>query len=280
MTIERAFSAEFQKPYKVEVNGKYLDFQSIEETKHDETKPWKPALEVTVVTKNGKKIEGLNANTPFFTFEDTYGNKMTVSAAAADHIDKIHIKGEDEGSKFDESSLKTLFENASAKMPEGIAREKGVSAFDIEMGKSMGKEGIATLEELKGMGYLTDKDITGAEAIKLEVKDLNKEGSIEEKNTFIEKYRTDYPDSKIQFQLVRGSVLVPVVDAPKHDTTRLFMVFGPDANGDKTLYTVAPGRNMPRHPNPDQHRNVEGVFDEKTFNESAEAWFETAMLKE
>lgn len=279
MPIDDITSAEELSPYKVKSNEAFLHFRSVEETKHDETKPWKPAVEVRVAKADGTIIEGLDASTPFFIFEDAYGNKFTVSAAAAGHIDKIHIKSEDAGSKFDESSLQALFKNAAAKMPEGIALEKGVSAFDIEMGKSMGQEGIASMQELKKSGELTENDITIAQSVREEVKHLNKEGSLEEKNAFAESFQAQHPDCKIQFQIIRGNVLVPTVDTPKRETTKLFMVFGPDASGEqKTLYTIAQGRNMPRHPNPDQHKSAEGALDEETFEESANAWFDTVML--
>ena len=142
----------------------------------------------------------------------------------------------------------------------------------------MGKEGIASMEELKAEGILADSDLNTAESVRAEVEELNKSGDETAKKAFVEKFKSENPDCKVQFQLVRGTVLVPTVDTPKRDTTKLFMVFGPGADGKKTAYTMAPGRHMPRHPNPDQHKNQEGVLNEETFKESADAWFNTVML--
>ncbi len=273
-------SKEFKAPaYQLEAKREYLNFQKVEVTKIDKTKPWKPTLEVRVTKEDGTVVEGLDANSPFFTFYDKEGNPLNVSAAASGHIDSLHIKGEDVGSKFDEASLEDLFRDAAAKMPEGIATQPGTSAFDVDMGKSMGKEGICSMQELLTSGTISQADIDTAQKLKEIVRELNKSGKKEEKDAFIADFKTKNSDCKIQFQLVRGDVLVPIVDAPKQDTTRLFMVFGPDASGkQKTLYTAAPGRNMPRHPNPGQHTSKEGVLDEATFKESADAWFDTVML--
>lgn len=271
---------EFKAPaYQLEAKREFLNFQRVEVTKIDESKPWKPALEVKVTKEDDSVVEGLDANTPFFTFYDKDGNPLNVSAAASGHIDSLHIKGEDAGSKFDEASLEDLFRDAAAKMPEGIATQPGVSAFDVDMGKSMGKEGLASMQELVASDTIPKADIETVQQLKDQIKELNKSGKKEDKEAFINGFKAKKGDCKIQFQLIRGEVLVPVVDAPKQDTNKLFMVFGPDASGQqKTLYTAAPGRNMPRHPNPGQHTNKEGVLDESTFNESADAWFDTVML--
>jgi hypothetical protein len=56
-------------------------------------------------------------------------------------------------------------------------------------------------------------------------------------------------------------------------------MMGPDASGSKpSVYTLAPGRDMPRHPIRGQHTSREQVFDEATFQQSADAWFNTVML--
>lgn len=272
-------SRETEEPkYTLDSNQEFLGFQNVEVTKIDETKPWKPALEVKVTKADGSIAENLDANTPFFTFRDSEGNEMTVTAAAAGHIDQLHIKGEDAGSKFDYSSLETLFEDVAKKLPPEIASTPGVLDFSIDMGRHMGQEGIASIDELMFEGILDDRDINIVESVRDEVRELNKLGDEEVKKAFVEKFRADNSDCKVQFQLIRGGVLVPIVDTPKRDTTELFMVFGPGADGKKTAYTMAPGRQMPRHPNPNQHKNQEGVLNEETFKESADAWFETVML--
>jgi hypothetical protein len=267
-----------EQKYALDSNQEFLGFQSVEVTKTDETKPWKPALEVKVTKADGSVAENLDANTPFFTFRDSEGNEMTVTAAAAGHIDRLHIKGEDAGSKFDYPSLEALFDDVAKKLPQEVASAPGVSDFAIDMERHMGKEGIANMAELKAEGILNETDLSTAEAVRVEVQELNRSGDEAAKKAFVEKFKSENPDCKVQFQLVRGTVLVPTVDTPKRDTTKLFMVFGPGADGKKTAYTMAPGRHMPRHPNPGQHKNQEGVLNEKTFQESADAWFDTVML--
>ena len=264
--------------YALDSNQEFLGFQNVEVTKTDDTKPWKPALEVKVTKADGSVAENLDANTPFFTFRDSEGNEMTVTAATAGHIDQLHIKGEDAGSKFDYPSLDALFEDVAQKLPQEVASAPGVSDFAVDMGRHMGKEGIASMAELKAEGILSETDLSTAESARTEVEELNKSGDEAAKIAFVEKFKADNPDCKVQFQLIRGTVLVPAVDTPKRDTTKLFMVFGPGADGKKTAYTMAPGRHMPRHPNPGQHKNQEGVLNEETFQESANAWFDTVML--
>lgn len=267
--------------FDLQSNQEYLGFQGVEVTKIDDTKPWKPALEVRVTKMDGQVVEGLSASTPFFTFKAKAegGKNLTVSAAVAGHVDQLHIKGEEPGSHFDYGSLEELLNDAKDKVPAEVAKTPGVSAFDLNMGRLMGKEGIADLDELISEGLLTEADRETSMSVKNEVYELNKSGSPEAKQAFIDTFNAAHPESKIQFQLVRGTVLVPIVDAPKRPTTKLFMVFGPDATSEnKTLYTMAPGRNMPRHPNPNEHKNKDGVIDEKTFKESSDAWFNTVML--
>lgn len=269
------------KAFELDVNGEFAGFAKVEVTKRDETKPWKPGLEVRVTKADGSVAEGLAASTPFFTFKAKAegGKDLTVSAEAAGHIDGLHIKGEEAGSRFDYADIGELMADAKDKIPAEVATAPGVSAFDVEMGRMMGREGIAGMDELLESGTIAQEDIDAAMAVKDEVHELNKAGTAEAKQAFIAKFKETHPDAKVQFQLVRGTVLVPIVDAPKRPTTKLFMVFGPDATGDaKTLYTMAPGRNMPRHPNPGQHTDKEGKLDEKTFKESSDAWFSTVML--
>ncbi len=265
---------EQKHPYELTVAPEYRNFQKVEVTEVDESKPWKPAKKIKVTKENGEEVE-IGASTPFFVFKNKDGKELTVSGEAAGHIDGLHIRGTDAGSVFDEPSLEALMKDASEKMPPSVASEPGVSAFDVEMGKSMGKEGIASMTELIRDGVLTSEDVAQATALKNEVMELNKAGTKEAKEAFV----SSHADGQIRFQLIRGDVLVPVVNTPKRPTTKLFMVFGP-AEGDdrKTMYTAAPGRNMPRHPNPGQHTSKEGVLDETTFKESSDAWFNTVML--
>lgn len=275
---EAEFSKNNEQKYVLNSNQEFLGFQKVEVTKTDDSKPWKPALEVRVTKADGSVTENLDANTPFFTFSDQRGNKMTVTAAAAGHIDQLHIKGEDAGSKFDYPSLETLFKDIAQKIPQEIASAPGVSDFSVDMGRHMGKEGIAEMEELRAEGVLSETDLAVVETVRSEVRELNKTGDEEAKKTFVKKFKEENPDCKVQFHIVRGTVLVPIVDVAKRDTTKLFMVFGPGVDGNKTAYTMAPGRHMPRHPNPNQHRNQDGALNEQTFQESANAWFDTVML--
>lgn len=263
--------------YEMESNEQYLGFQRVKVTEADDTKPWKPATKVEVTLADGSTEEGLDANTPFFTIKDAAGNEMTLTAAAAGHIDSLHIKGEDAGSKFDYPSLEALMQDVAAHMPEGIAAASGVSDFSVDMGKNMGREGVASLQELVEEGILTDEDLKTIEAVRAIVQQLNLEGDAEANQAYVDEYNNAHADSKLKLQVVRGQVIVPTVDTPKRQTNKLFQVWGPGADGKKTCYTMAPGRHMPRHPNPGQHMEG-GKMNNDTFQESADAWFETAML--
>lgn len=264
--------------FKVESDPRYLNFQGVEVTEVDDTKPWKPATKVNVTKADGS-TEEIDANTPFFKFADADLNELSVTAAAAGHIDDLHIKGTDEGSKFDYPSLDALFNDVEGKLPEGIASSPGVSDFSMEMGKNMGKEGVASMQELAEEGIVSEADIAAVETAREEVQNLNKTGDEEARNAFVEKFKTENPDCKVQFQVVRGAVIVPTVDTPKRPTTKLFMVFGP-AEGikGKSMYTAAPGRWMPRHPNPTQFREEEGGTEGEAYKKASDTWFNTVML--
>ncbi len=260
------------------VNPQLAAFSSAEVTKFDETKPWKPPLEVTVSMPDGSKIDGVDAAEPVFAFKAPTGDALSVSIADAAHIKSLHIDGTEAGSKFDYDTLDALFTDIAPKIPPDVAATQSeVSAFAIDTGKKMGKEGVASMSELVADGALSESDVQAASQLQEGVSILNLEGDADTKAAFVESYKQDHPDAKIKFALVRGSVIVPTVDTPKRDTTELFMVFGPGPKG-KTLYTAAPGRFMPKHPDPSQHMDETGKVNIDTFRESADAWFETVML--
>lgn len=264
--------------YHLENDPRFLDFKKVEVTKVDETKPWKPALEVKVTKADGTE-EIIDANTPFFKFVDQKGGELTVSAAAAGHVDEIHISGQDLGSKFDYPDLQSVFGDAAKRMPPGITEQPGPSAFAVDMGKRMGKEGLASMAELLADGKINQADVDKVSPLKDEVNRLNLEGDAAAKQKFIDDFKKDNPDCRIQFQVVRGTVLVPTVDSPNRPTESLFMVFGPTGKEkEKTLWTAAPGRFMPAHPNPNQHKSQDGSVNLESFNRSADAWFDTVML--
>jgi len=264
-----------QEALVLESNPKYLGFKSLEVVEVDETKPWKPAKTVKVTLANGKE-EVIDANTAFFTFVDKDLKNVVVTAAVAGHIKELHIDGKDAGSLFSEHhSLEELMLDVESKLPEDLAVKSGVQAFSVEMNKPMGKEGLASMQELLAAKQIEESDWKIIEAVRSEVYELNRAGTDEARQAFVEDFKSKNLACKIQFQVVRGKVLVPVFKGQKQDTTKLFMVFGPDANGEKSMYTAAPGRNMPRHPNPAQFGSEEP---KEAFEESLKAWFETAML--
>lgn len=261
------------------INPDLAAFSEVAVTKVDDTKPWEPALEVTVGFPDGSSREQLDANTDVYAFalagkEET----LTVSIEAAGHVDSLHIKGTEPGSIFDYEDLTSLFGDMAERIPVDTFEDQNeVSAFSMEMDKHMGQEGIATMEELESDGIVTPEDIATAQILKAGVAELNLGGTEEDKQAFVDSYQAEHPEAVIQFQVVRGGAVVPMVNTPKRDTTELFVVFGPGDHG-KTLYTVAPGRFMPKHPDPNQHRDEAGIIDEATFAESSDAWFKTVML--
>lgn len=283
-TVDTTVEQEKQA-FHLESDQAFIGFQKVEVTKVDDTKPWKPPVEVAVTLQDGSKKEGLEASTPFFTLRSADGKmNATVSAAAAGHIDGLHIKGTEPGSHFDYQSIDALLEDVSHKLKPEMLEGPGPSAFSVDMKRGMGKEGISSFDELKDQGFIGDEDIKAAVSARSEVAKLNMSGTADEKKAFVASFKAAYPDNSIQFQVLRDVVVLPIVNAPKQPTTKLFMVFGPDEKrpGQKTAWTMAPGRSMPRHPNPAQHmeKQPDGSMklNEKTFQESSDAWFETVML--
>lgn len=264
--------------YQLEIDPTFEGFSGVKVTKYDETKPWKPALEVKVTQANGDVVEAVDASKPVYTFKDQEGRTLNVSIATAGHIDDMHIHAKEPGSKFEQESLSELMRDVAAHLPADVMNRPDISTFDMEMGKHMGLEGVASMDELLHEGAVTETDVATAQSEKSRVFELNKSGAVEDKLAFIEEFRSAHPESKIQFQLVRDTVVVPVVATAKRPTTKLFMMMGPGADGTPSMYTLAPGRDMPRHPNPGQHKDREGNFNEETFKQSADAWFSTVML--
>lgn len=264
--------------YELDSTIKYLNFKKVDVTEVDGSKPWKPATKVKVTKADGKEEE-IPAGTPFFTFTDKDGKRLTVTAATAGHIDDLHIKGTEPGSRFAQSSLEELFVDVAGKLPDGLTAGTNTSVFDIDMGKNMGKEGLASTQELLADGVITQGDIDKSEEAREEVATLNTTGTPDAKQAFVARFKGENPACKIQFQVIRKGVIVPVVQSEKRPTEKLFMVFGYDqAQGCKTLWTAAPGRNMPRHPNPTEFRPEEGGVEGLAFQESKKAWFDTVML--
>ena len=256
--------------YSLEANEEYLGFQKVNPTEFDESKPWKPALKVEVTKADGSVVQGLDAKMPFFTLNDVEGRVISIPAETAGHIHDTHIIGDDVGSKFDQQDLQSLFQDVAAKLPEGLAKRQGIFTLDVEMDKSMGKEGIASMEELMASKALTQEDIDAAEAVKEQVQNLNRAADIPAMHSFAKQYNAEHPEAKIRFTVARETVppttavLLPTVDAPKQPTTKLFVMMGPDTDGKNVeLYTVAPGRDMPRHPIPGQYTDREKRFDEE-----------------
>ncbi len=258
-------------------NPSLLDFQSIEVIAVDESLPYRPAKTVEVTYLDGSK-EVADASMPALVLKDQAGNKLSVSIAAVGHIDALHFNDNEPGSRFDYPGVTDLFTDIASLLPPEIAEHQDESsAFSVDTGKHMGVEGVATMQELIEEGVLSEIDVSDVKAFKDGIAELNLHGNEAEKKQFIEEYSQQHSDAKIKFQLVRGGVVVPGVQAPKRPTTQLFMVFGPGAKG-KTMYTAAPGRYMPPFPSPKQHVSADGEVNETTFLESAQVWFETVML--
>ena len=261
--------------YVLHINPELQGFTSISIVSVDETSPYKPPKTVEV-TSNSGTFE-IDADTVYAVFRDGNGGELTVSATAVEHIDRLHIKANEPGSQFDVESIDELLRIVSEHLPAGIARVVGVSAFAVETGRAMGSEGVAGLGELLEKGLVSTTDIDMLAASKDIIIKLNLEGSPDEKISFVKQFNETHDDSIIKLQLVRGNVIVPTVDVPKQHTTKLFMVFGPGNNG-KTMYTIAPGRYMPKMPNVSEHTSPEGIINISTFNESSEAWLNAVML--
>lgn len=261
--------------YALHVNPELQGFISIRIVSVDETSPYKPPKTVEVTSSSGK-FE-IDANTVYAVFRDGNGGALNVSASAAGHIDRLHIKATEPGSQFDVDSIDELLGIVREHLPVDIAQVEGVSAFAVETGRAMGSEGVAGLDELLEKGLISTTDVDILAASKDIIIKLNLEGSLDDKASFVKQFNETHEDSMIKLQLVRGNVIVPSTDAPKQPTTKLFMVFGPGKNG-KTMYTIAPGRYMPKMPNVSEHISSDGIINNSTFEESSKAWLNTVML--
>ena len=265
--------------YQLEVaNRRLSEFSSVEITARDETVAWKPVTEMEVTYADGSIDQNVDPFAPVYEFKAEDG-VLTVPIQTASHIDETHIHSTEPGSQFGYDSLADLLEDVAKKLPAGLASDPSQRAtLTLEMDKSTGKEGIASLGELEASGILSESDIQSVLGLKEGVTSLNESGDLEAMEAFVTNFAEENPDSKIQFQVVRNGAIVPVVKTPPHDTNELFLAFGPDKQGGKTLYTAAPGRSMPKHPIASQHMNQDGSINQKSFKESADAWFNTVML--
>lgn len=232
--------------FDLEVDGSLEGFKTVEVTKIDESKPWKPALEVKVTQADGTVTEAVDANRPVYTFKDGKGRTLRVSIATAGHIDDMHIHAKEPGSKFEQNSLTELMRDVAAHLPDNVMDRQGIATFDMEMEKQMGLEGIASMDELLREGVIAESDVNTAKGEQARVFELNRAGSLEEKKEFIEEFKAAHPESKIQFQLVRDTVLVPVVASAKRPTTKLFMMMGPGRRRNTSgVYRCAGSRYAP-----------------------------------
>lgn len=262
--------------FEVEINPDLQGFQEIVVTSVDESLPYKPPKTVEVTFSNGDKAE-MDAATTYASLIDEQGAELTVSAAAAGHIHELHISGTESGSQFDVESLDELLRIVAEHIPEEVAQTPGVSAFSVETGRAMGNEGVSSLEELLEKGLIEEADVDNLAEASNQISELNKTGTVEAKKEFVESYNDQHAESKIKLELIRGGIIIPKADAPKQPTTELFMVFGQGQTG-KTMYTMAPGRDMPKMPNPKEHLKPDGSIDEASFKASSEAWLSTVML--
>ena len=149
-----------QAPYSLELpNPNLVDFTAVEITKVNEELAWKPAVEVAVTHPDGTKTENVDPFTPVYSFRGQDG-ELTVPIQTAGHIDSLHIRGQEPGSQFSYDNTTDLFTDVAEKLPAGIASnpEPRIS-LSIEMGKSMGKEGVASLAELVANGTLSEEDV-------------------------------------------------------------------------------------------------------------------------
>lgn len=264
-----------EKAYNLLRSRELHDYQGMKVTETVEKPHGTVSSKIEVTKADGSTVE-VSADDPMYKFVTADGKEITVSVGTVQHIDGLHFKAEDLGSVFDYSSMDELMEDLANKIPGDVTSRPKVVRVSVEMGKHMGNEGLASLQELVESGVVSEQDVALAEEVRQQVYELNKSGDAAAKAQFIKTFKADHPESKIQFQTVRSGVIVPVVDTPNRPTTKLFMMFGPADSG-KALWTAAPGRDMPLHPDPKQHQ-LSGSFDEQTFSDSAKAWFDTAML--
>lgn len=276
------------RAYQLLMSKELHDYNGLKVTAEEEKPYGRVSSKIEVTKADGSTVE-VSAFDPMYKLKGETGLEVEVSVGTVQHIDSLHFKAEDAGSLLDFPSMDELMRDISRKLPADLADRPGFLTMDIEMGKHVGEEGIASLSELKSGGVLNEADLMTVEAVRAEVMALNKEGDPASKAAFTQKFKADHPECKVQFIVIRNErkddkevpntgVVVPAVVSPKRPTTKLFLMLGP-TNKDKVkpLYTAASGRDMPLHPLPKQHL-VDGKINEKTFKASSDAWFDTVQL--
>jgi hypothetical protein len=140
---------------------------------------------------------------------------------------------------------------------------------------------MAGLAELAQDGQISDADIAATENVRDEMARLNGEGDTAAMRVFAERFNEDNYGGKIRFELMRGDkTLIPAVDLPKRDTTRLRMALGPkDKAGSNRFGPPLRGAACPNAPIRTERMNEKGNFDDKAFAESPKARLETAVPK-
>lgn len=175
--------------------------------------------------------------------------------------------------------MQELLIDLSRKIPSAELQKTGTHAFSVNMDKLMGKEGLSSLVELTSKGVINTEQIRYLEQFKDQVFEINLNGTEQEKKDFINQFNSTNLNFPIFFQLIRGRVIVPCIRLEKQNTTSLFVAMGPlNDQRSRELYTLAPGRYMPRHPDASQHIDARGNLNLESFLESSNAWFYTIML--
>jgi hypothetical protein len=100
-----------------------------------------PARSANVIYPDGRRGQDgirhgkIDANADYARFSNADGDVVAMSIATAGHIDGIHIRGTDAGSKFEAASREELSRDVAERLPSEASRDAGVTAFSMEMGK-------------------------------------------------------------------------------------------------------------------------------------------------
>lgn len=227
-----------------------ISFKDIQPSQFHPEKKWM-ATHFKIERPDGT-VEEVESTTPLLTMQTKDGTRIEVPAFAAHHVTTLHRKGEEAGSTLGDS-LEASFRAVEEHLPEKLPFAKESAAFEIDLGKTTGTEGVASQKEMLEKGIVSEADLKALATAKDEVFRLNLVGTDEDKQKFVDAFNAKPELSGRNVKLgVRGGAVAPFFITERQATTKMFVVVGkekdPDGSEHNRIWTIAPGRYMDKLP--------------------------------
>jgi hypothetical protein len=175
------------------------------------------------------------------------GTEIEVPAFAVSHIMSLHFKGEEAGSTMETGNLEESFKLLAKHLPEKLPFGKESAAFEVDMKQNTGTEGVTSQKEMLEKGIVTSEDLEILAGAKEEVFKLNKGGSDEDKQKFVDEYNKKLEGKNVKLG-IRGGAIAPFFSAERQPTSKMFLVVGKEKYANR-VWTMTPGRFMDKLPN-------------------------------